>query len=87
MPKHSELDCRPYRAPAPLVDATGAPLSILELASRASSAANRWRDAIDSRADFTETLRAGGYLARVTSELATAIADEVATGAGIIELS
>lgn len=71
-----DIDCRPYTPPAPDTE----PHTILEYASRASDAANRYRDAMQSRANFKETLRASGALAAATERLTIAIADAVAAG-------
>lgn len=69
-----DLDCPPY---VPARNGVG---TILELASRASDAASRYRATIDARADFDATLRAAGALARATHALTTAITDAVASG-------
>lgn len=69
-----DIDCPPY-VPAPNGAGT-----ILELASRAADAANRYRATIDQRGDFDATLRAAGALARATHALTSAIADAVACG-------
>lgn len=59
-----------------------APPSILELASRASAAANDFQSAMDDRASFDHMMRVAGVLARRTTALTTAIADAVAAGDG-----
>lgn len=71
-----DIHCPPYAQPKPQAPTD----SILELASRASAASNRYRDMMNARASFRETMRAAGRLARATDELAAAIADAVACG-------
>lgn len=67
----TDIDCPPTVLPRP---------TILDLASRLNAASNAYREAMQSRAGFRDTLRAAGRLARAADELTAAIADAVAEG-------
>jgi hypothetical protein len=72
-----DYDCPPYsggQSPLP------ADASILDYAARASAAANAYQLAMDAREPYPACIRLASALARATQALATAIADEVATG-------
>lgn len=56
--------------------------SIMALASRLNAAVNVYRDAMQSRLPFRETMSAAGRMARAADALTTAIADAVAEGDG-----
>ena len=73
-----DITCPPYDFGRDCHLPAGA--TILELASRASDAANRYRDVMERRANFRDTMRAARYLADATDALTTAIADAVACG-------
>lgn len=81
MSRPEPLRCPPYDASPVDVDGAGAPIvSILELASIASDAAEVYRSAMDERAPFRETMSAAGRLSSATRALTAAIADAVACG-------
>lgn len=83
MSRYADIRCPPYERPsAPDVDATGRPLTILELAARASAVVNYYRSVVESGADYATTLRAARAVADVSELLATSIADSAATGSG-----
>jgi hypothetical protein len=71
-----DYDCPPYdgATPAP------AGANILELAARASAAADRFQSAMDAREPYSACVRLASTLARATQALSTAIADSVACG-------
>jgi hypothetical protein len=69
-------DCPPYDGAIPVP----ADASILELAARASAAADRFQSAMDARKPYPACIRLAGTLARATQALSTAIADSVACG-------
>jgi hypothetical protein len=73
--KH-DYDCPPYDGATPVP----AGASILELAARASAAADRFTSAMDAREPYPTCIRLAGSLARATQALSTAIADSVACG-------
>ena len=73
----SDYDCPPWYGA--LEDTTPAD-TILDLVARASVAVERYRAAMDARADYRTTLSVAGQLARATEALVTAIADAVACG-------
>lgn len=73
-----ELDCPPHEFGRDCH--LPAPATILEHASIARDACNRWRDVMESRADLRTTFRASRALADATEALTSAIADAVACG-------
>jgi hypothetical protein len=81
MSRPEPLRCPPYDATPVDVDGAGIPIvSILELASIASDAAERYRSAMDERAPFRDTMISAGRLSAATRALTAAISDAVACG-------
>lgn len=83
MSRPEPLRCPPYDGRPADVDRAGRPVvSILELAARASAAADVYSACMVERAPFRETMSAAGRLASATRALTTAIADALACGDG-----